>query len=176
RTVRARTAEWNLNPKRIGIMGSSAGGHLASTLLTHFDAGDPQSPDPIERQSSRPDLGILCYPVITMGEFTHQGSKENLLGKDPSPQLVQFLSNELQVTKETPPCFVWSTWEDTVVPVENSMNFVLALRKCAVPCDFHIYQKGPHGLGLGTRDWDSAHRHLWTADLLFWLQAQQFIK
>src|SRR5205814_5810147 len=97
RTVRARAAEWKLDPRKIGIMGSSAGGHLASTLLTHFDAGRSDAPDAIERQSSRPDLGILCYPVITMGERTHQGSKNNLLGKDPSPELVKLLSNELQV-------------------------------------------------------------------------------
>ncbi|PYK60601.1 MAG: endo-1,4-beta-xylanase, partial [Verrucomicrobia bacterium] len=112
RLVRARSGEWKLDPHRIGIMGSSAGGHLASTLLTHFDSGKPDADDPVERQSSRPDLGILCYPVITMGEHTHQGSKNNLLGKDPSPELVKLLSNELQVTKETPPCFIFHTDED----------------------------------------------------------------
>src|SRR5258708_39569778 len=101
RTVRSRAAEWKLDPKRIGIMGSSAGGHLASTLMTHFDAGTPEDADPIERQSSRPDLGILCYAVITMGEFTHHGSKDNLLGKEPAPALVRELLHELQVTKAT---------------------------------------------------------------------------
>jgi acetyl esterase/lipase len=101
RTVRARAGEWKLDPKRVGIMGSSAGGHLASTLLTHFDAGKPDAADPIERQSSRPDLGILCYAVISFGEFGHRGSMNNLLGKDPSPELVRELSNELQVTKDT---------------------------------------------------------------------------
>src|SRR5438876_1045030 len=115
RLVRTRADEWAVEPKRIGIMGSSAGGHLASTLLTHFDAGGPAATDPIERQSSRPDLGILCYPVISMGPNTHVGSKNNLLGKDPDPQLVQLLSNELQVTKDTPPCFLWHTWEDKAV-------------------------------------------------------------
>jgi acetyl esterase/lipase len=109
RMVRARAAEFKIDPKRVGIIGSSAGGHLASTLLTHFDAGQADAADPIDRQSSRPDLGILCYPVITMGANTHQGSKNNLLGKDPSPELVKLLSNELQVTKETPPCFLWCT-------------------------------------------------------------------
>ena len=134
RLVRARAGEWKLDPKRIGIMGSSAGGHLASTLLTHFDAGKPDAADPIERQSSRPDLGILCYAVITMvGPFTHQGSKHNLLGKDPSPELARELSNDLQVTKETPPCFIWSTYEDNAVPVENSLQFAEALRKAGVP-------------------------------------------
>ncbi len=176
RTVRARASEWNINPQKVGVMGSSAGGHLASTLLTHFDVGKPGDADPIERQSSRPDLGILCYPVITMGEFTHQGSKENLLGKNPSPELVQNLSNELQVTKETPPTFLWHTWEDTAVPVENSLQFAAALRKAGVPFDLHIYQKGPHGLGLGTRQWDPEHRHPWTQDCVYWLRVQGFIK
>ena len=176
RTVRARATEWNINTQKVGIMGSSAGGHLASTLLTHFDAGKPGDADSIERQSSRPDLGILCYPVITMGEFTHQGSKENLLGKNPSPELVRNLSNELQVTKETPPTFLWHTWEDTAVPVENSLQFAAALRKAGVPFDLHIYQKGPHGLGLGTRNWDPEHRHPWTQDCIYWLRVQGFIK
>jgi acetyl esterase/lipase len=174
RTVRARAAEWNLDPKRIGIMGSSAGGHLASTLLTHFDGGRPDDNDTIERQSSRPDIGILCYPVITMGEFTHQGSKNNLLGKDPSPELVQNLSNELQVTTNTPPVFIWHTWEDSAVPVENSLQFAAALRRASVPFDLHIYQKGGHGLGLGSAKWDPDHRHPWTSDCIYWLKVQGF--
>ena len=157
-------------------MGSSAGGHLASTLLTHFDSGHLNDPDPIERQSSRPDLGILCYPVITMGEFTHQGSKKNLLGQNPSPELVRNLSNELQVTKETPPTFIWHTSEDTVVPVENSLQFAEALRKAGVPFDLHIYQKGGHGLALGTKEWDPEHRHPWTRDCVYWLGLQGFTK
>src|SRR6267154_5957834 len=118
RTVRARADEWRVDPKRIGIMGSSAGGHLASTLLTHFDAGKPDAADPIERQNSRPDLGILCYPVITMGANTHSGSKKNLLGENPTPELEKLLSNELQVTKDTPPCFLFHTAADKGVPVE----------------------------------------------------------
>lgn len=174
RTVRANAAEWHVDPHRIGIIGSSAGGHLASTLLTHFDAGQPDAPDPIDRQSSRPDLGILCYAVITMGEYTHQGSKHNLLGNNPSPELVKNLSNELQVTKETPPCFIWHTWEDNVVPVENSLQFAEALRKAGVHFDLHIYEKGGHGMGLGSSQWDPAHRHPWTADLVYWLKAQNF--
>jgi acetyl esterase/lipase len=176
RTVRARATEWNLDPKRVGIIGSSAGGHLASTLLTHFDTGQPDAADAIDRRSSRPDLGILCYAVITLGQYTHQGSKNNLLGKNPSPDLVRDLSNELQVSSNTPPCFIWHTWEDTAVPIENSLQFAEALRKAAVPFDLHIYQKGPHGLGLGTRDWDPAHRHPWTADCVFWLKTQGFAK
>ena len=169
RLVRAHAAEWKLDPKRIGIMGSSAGGHLASTLLTHFDAGQADAADPIERLSSRPDLGILCYPVITMGADTHQGSKNNLLGKDPAPELVTLLSNELQVTPQTPPCFVWHTYEDSAVKVENSLAFAAALRRAKVPFDLHVYQKGAHGIGL-------ANGHAWTRDCVLWLQAQGFVK
>ena len=176
RLVRARAAEWKLDPRKIGIMGSSAGGHLASTLLTHFDAGKTDDPDPAERQSSRPDLGILCYPVITMGRFTHQGSRENLLGTDPSPELIKEVSNELQVSRETPPCFIWHTWEDDAVAVENSLQFAEALRKQAVPFDLHVYQKGGHGLGLGTGEWNPGQRHPWTADLVRWLKAVGFAR
>ena len=120
RTVRAKAEQWKLDPKRIGIIGSSAGGHLASTLLTHFDAGKPDSEDVVERQSSRPDLGMLCYAVITMGPNTHQGSKNNLLGKDPSAELVDLLSNEKQVTKETPPTFLTHAKTDAAVSVAKA--------------------------------------------------------
>lgn len=175
RTVRARAAEWRIDPARVGIMGSSAGGHLASTLLTHFDAGDPAARDLVERQSCRPDLGILCYAVITLGEFTHQGSKRNLLGPDPDPALVESLSNELQVTKETPPCFVWHTWEDQAVPVENTLQFAAALRRAGVPFDLHVYQKGRHGIGLADQPpFDRAHP--WARDLAFWLSEQGFTR
>jgi acetyl esterase/lipase len=175
RLVRARAAEWKVDPKRVGIMGSSAGGHLASTLLTHFDAGQPNAADTVERQSSRPDLGILCYPVITMLEYTHEGSKKNLLGKDPSPELVKSLSNELQVTIETPTCFIWHTWEDKAVRVENSFAFSYALQKAGVPFDFHVYQQGRHGIGLNDKP-PFQHVHPWANDLVFWLKAQGFVK
>ena len=175
RTVRANASAWGIDPKRIGIIGSSAGGHLASTLATHFDAGTPAAADPIERVSSRPDVGILCYPVITMGEFTHQGSKENLLGKSPGPELVRLLSNELQVTRETPPCFVWSTWEDTAVPVENSLQFAAAMRKAGVQCDLHFYLKGPHGIGLGRDAWTPSRLHPWTYDCSYFLKTLGFM-
>ncbi len=174
RWVRAHADDYKIDRHRIGIMGSSAGGHLASTLLTHFDAGDTNSTDVIEQQSSRPDIGILCYAVISMGEFTHRGSKENLLGKDPSPELVKLLSNELQVTTNTPPCFIWTTYEDTVVPMENSMLFAEALRKNRVPFDLHIYQKGGHGMGLADKA-PFANPHPWANDCLFWLKAQKFV-
>ena len=176
RLVRAKAGEWKLNPKKIGICGSSAGGHLASTLLTHFDSGKPDATDPIERESSRPDLGILCYPVITMGEKTHSGSKQNLLGKNPSPELIAEVSNELHVTKETPPCFIWHTFDDTGVAMENSMLFANALRKAGVPFDLHIYQHGAHGLALGSHDYDPSKWHRWTKDCAAWLKEQGFAK
>ncbi|HEY1719298.1 MAG TPA: alpha/beta hydrolase [Verrucomicrobiae bacterium] len=176
RWVRAHADEYKIDSNRIGIMGSSAGGHMASMLVTHFDSGDTNSTDVIERQSSRPDIGILCYPVITMGEFTHQGSKSSLLGKDPSPELVQKTSSELQVTTNTPPCFVWGTYEDKTVPIENELMFAAALRKNHVPFDLHIYQKGGHGMGLGNHKDPTAPLHPWTADCLFWLKAQGFVK
>ncbi len=176
RLVRANANDWKLDPKRIGIIGSSAGGHVASTLMTHFDAGDPNAADTVERQSSRPDIGILCYPVITMGKFAHQGSKTNLLGTTPSPELVAELSNELHVTSNTPPCFLWHTSADKTVPVENSLQFADALHKAGVPFDLHIYERGGHGLGLGSRDYDPAKWLPWTRDCVYWLKLQGFVK
>jgi acetyl esterase/lipase len=179
RTVRANAEAWKIDPHRIGITGSSAGGHLASTLLTHYDAGDTNSPDPIERVSSRPDIGILCYPVITMGPKTHMGSRNNLLGKDPSPELIQLLSNELHVTKDTPPCFIFSTAEDKVVPVENSLMFATALARAGVPFALHIYEKGGHGGGLGGKPYSTyvpGKLHPWTTDCIYWLKIQNFVK
>ncbi|HEY2953070.1 MAG TPA: alpha/beta hydrolase [Verrucomicrobiae bacterium] len=175
RLVRARAGDWKIDPKRVGIMGSSAGGHLASTALTHFDAGQAGATDPIEREGSRPDLGILCYPVISMGPNTHVGSKNNLLGKDPDASLVKLLSNELQVTTATPPCFIWHTWEDKAVKVENSIDFAAALQRNGVPFDLHIYQKGAHGIGLKDKPpFDNVHP--WARDLVFWLKTQGFVK
>ena len=174
RWVRAQADDYKIDPHRIGIMGSSAGGHLASTLLTHFDAGDTNSADPVERQSSRPDLGILCYAVISLGEFAHQGSKAYLLGNNPSPELVRNLSNELQVTPQTPPCFLWTTFEDKTVPMENTLLFAAALRKNHVPFDLHIYEKGGHGMGLNDKP-PFAHPHPWADDCLFWLKEQNFV-
>ena len=175
RLTREKAAEWKIDPKRVGIIGSSAGGHLASTLVTHFDAGNPNATDPVERHSSRPDLGILCYPVITMSENTHGGSRKNLLGENPSAELIELLSNEKQVTAQTPPCFIWHTWEDKAVKVENALAFAGALQKAGVPFDLHIYQKGGHGLGLGGGRQGGA-KHPWAADCLYWLKAQGFLK
>jgi acetyl esterase/lipase len=173
RTVRARAKEWNLDTKRIGILGFSAGGHLASTLGTHFDAGKADAKDEIERVSSRPDLMVLIYPVITMGEFTHQGSKKNLLGENPTEDLIKLYSNELQVTKETPPTFLVHTMTDTAVPVENSLQFLAALRKVNVPFEFHLYEQGPHGFGLAPNDKILA---TWADRCVDWLSVHGFAK
>ena len=162
RTVRARAAEWKVDPQRIGILGFSAGGHLASTAATHFDAGQPDADDPIQRVGCRPDFAVLCYAVIAFGEpYSHFGSQNNLLGKNPPAELVRQLSNEKQVTPQTPPTFLWSTDEDRAVPAENSVMFYLALRKAKVPAELHVYQQGRHGLGLaasvpGTAGWSQA--------------------
>lgn len=174
RWVRAHADDYKINSHRVGIMGSSAGGHLASTLLTHFDAGDTNASDKIEQQSSRPDLGILCYAVISMGNFAHKGSRENLLGKNPAPELVSLLSNELQATTNTPTCFLWTTFEDKTVPMENTMLFAEALRKNHVPFALHIYEKGGHGMGLKDK-FPFANPHPWAGDCLFWLKENKFV-
>lgn len=175
RIVRARSKEWNLDPNRVGIIGSSAGGHLASTTMTHWDRGNPDAKETIDQQSSRPDLAILCYPVITLTDpFTHKGSRANLVGTNPPPELVQELSAELQIKSDSPPCFIWSTADDRTVPVENSLQLALALRRERVPFDLHIYEHGPHGLGLGNRDFDETSFHPWTAECARWLHDQRF--
>ncbi len=164
RIVRARANELEINPARIGIMGFSAGGHLASTAGTHFDPGNPEAGDPIERVSSRPDFMILCYPVIAFDQpYTHKGSQRNLIGDTPSEELIRSLSNEKQVTSETPPTFLFHTDEDTGVPAENSVMFYLALRKAGVPAELHVYRKGRHGVGMApdieaTSAWPEACR------------------
>src|SRR5208282_176419 len=153
RLVRAHAAEYGLKPDRIGMMGFSAGGHLTSTAETHFDSGDPNAPDPIDRASSRPDFAILGYPVISFtAPYSHRGSAKALLGDSPDPKLLENLSNDLQVTPQTPPTFLFSTSEDTGVPAENSVAFYLALHKAHVPAELHIFQHGPHGVGLDLGD------------------------
>ncbi len=170
RMVRSRAKEWNLSPERIGIWGFSAGGHLASTVATHFDDGKPDSSDPIERVSCRPDFAILCYPVITMRPpVTHGGSRRNLLGDNPDEKLVENLCNEKQVTSKTPPTFLFHTSEDTAVLPENSILFYQALVKAKVPAELHIYEKGPHGIGLAAgRGAVSA----WPDQLTGWLKTR----
>jgi acetyl esterase/lipase len=168
RTVRARAAEYHVRPDRIGIMGFSAGGHLASTAGTHFDAGNPAAADPIDRAASRPDFLVLCYPVISFTtQYTHRGSLRALLGDNPDPKLVESLSNELQVTAQTPPTFLFHTTTDTTVPPENSALFYLALRKAGVPAELHIYERGPHGVGLASTDEALSN---WPARLAAWLR------
>jgi acetyl esterase/lipase len=153
RTVRARAKQWHIDPQRIGIWGFSAGGHLASSAGTHFDNGKADSDDPIERAGSRPDFLILSYPVITMElPCTHMGSRNNLIGKAPDQELVANLSNDKQVTAKTPPTFLFHTNADDGVLPENSVLFYLALRKAKVPAELHIYEKGPHGVGLAPKD------------------------
>jgi acetyl esterase/lipase len=174
RWVRAHAAEWGVDPDRIGIMGSSAGGHLASTLLTHHDGGDTQSSDPVERVSSRPNLGVLCYAVISMGPFSHAGSRRNLLGENPSADLIEDLSNENRVSPTTPPVFIWSLRDDAAVPIENSMAFATACRRHKVPFELHVYDGKPHGIGLGAKPPTFENPHVWTTDLLAWLKTQRW--
>lgn len=153
RFTRSQAKEWQIDPSRVGILGFSAGGHLASTAGTHFDAGDKDASDPIDRLTSRPDFMVLLYPVITLSApFAHGGSRDNLLGKNADPKLLDSLCNEKQVTKETPPTFLVHTTEDTGVPPENSVTFYMALNRSKVPAEMHIYEKGRHGLGLGPAD------------------------
>ena len=173
RTVRHRAKEWGLDPKKVAVMGFSAGGHLASTAGTHFDAGKADASDPIARESSRPDRMILVYPVIAMATpYTHKGSNLNLLGENPSADLVKSLSNETQVTADTPPTFLAHTDADTAVPPENSLLFALALRKAKVPLELHIFEKGRHGLGLGGGDLAFA---AWPKLCATWLKNQGFL-
>jgi acetyl esterase/lipase len=153
RMVRARAAEWGVDPDRIGILGFSAGGHLASTAATHFDEGKADATDPIERVRSRPDFAILCYPVISfVTPAVHAGSRSSLLGENPDPKLVESLSGELQVTPRTPPTFLWHTDDDEAVPVENSVLFFQAMKRAKVPGELHVFAHGKHGVGLAPDD------------------------
>lgn len=170
RTVRARAHEFGVSPDRIGIMGFSAGGHLASTAETHFDGGNAGAADPIDRAGSRPDFAILAYPVISFtAPYTHRGSERNLLGENPDPKLAEDLSNELRVTPETPPTFLFTTSADKAVPAENSIAFYLALHKAGVPAELHVFEKGPHGVGLDLKDPALSE---WPTLLANWLRAR----
>lgn len=171
RVVRNRATEFGIQPNRIGVWGFSAGGHLASSAATHFDAGKPNPTDTADASSSRPDFAILIYPVITFTEepYVHKGSRTALLGDNPDPALIKLMSNELQVTSQAPPVFLIHTSEDKSVPPENSVFFYLALRKAGVPAEMHIYEKGPHGFGLG---WADAILSSWPARLQDWLRVR----
>ncbi|MCC7085681.1 MAG: alpha/beta hydrolase [Pirellulales bacterium] len=173
RTVRSRANEFGIDPKKVGIMGFSAGGHLASTAGTHFDAGNLNAKDAIDRVSCRPDFMILCYPAVTLTDpYTHAGSRKNLLGDKPDPELVKSLSNETQVTSETPQTFLFHTNGDEVVVPENSVLFYLALRKAKVPAELHIYQDGGHGSGLAVSD---PILTTWKERLRDWLKSRSLL-
>lgn len=174
RTVRAHADTYGIDPERIGIMGFSAGGHLASSVLVHFDGGNADADDPIERVSSRPDFGILVYPVITFTEdaYIHRGSMRNLLGENPPAELVQKMSTEKQVKEDTPPVFLMHTSGDTGVPPENSVLFYLALREKGIPAELHIYEKGRHGFGLAP---DDAILSSWPTRAIDWLRSRGII-
>ena len=151
-TLRARSKELNIDPNRVGVIGFSAGGHLCSTVSTHFAAPDALSEDPVARVSSHPDFSILCYPVVAFGKsYTHKGSQRNLIGSNPSTELLESLSNERQVSKETPPTFLFHTAADTVVPPQNSIDYYLACLESGVPAEMHVFPKGRHGLGLAQK-------------------------
>ncbi len=169
RFVRHQAREWGVDPKRIGVLGFSAGGHLAATVSTHFDMGDPEAKDAIERESSRPDLQVLCYPVISFQ--VNSGSRTSLLGDDPSENLRHDLSNDQQVSDHTPPAFLWHTADDTAVPVTDSLSYCAALSRHHISFELHVYEHGRHGLGLAHED-ESIKS--WTAHCETWLRRQGF--
>ena len=150
RLVRSRAAEWHVDPKHVGIMGFSAGGHLASTVETHYDAGNASAADPVDRLGCRPDFALLIYPVVTMkSEWVHKGSRANLLGPNPGPALLDYLSSELQVNAQTPPTLLVHAADDEGVPIQNSRAMLEALKKAGVASELHEYPAGGHGFGLG---------------------------
>jgi len=174
RMVRSNAGAWHIDAARIGVVGFSAGGHLAATVSTHFDAGNAASADAVDRAGSRPDFAILAYPVISMTEpWTHQGSKDNLLGPNAPSDLARSMSADLAVTPQTPPTFLFQTNADTTVPAENAVHYYLALRKAGVAAEMHIFQNGPHGLGLAL---DDPAIGQWPTLLLNWLRGRGLVK
>ena len=176
RFVRHGHERFHVDPQRVGVMGSSAGGHLALTSCIHGAAGDERAADPIDRVSSRPDLGILCYPVVSMlPEKTHGGSRKNLLGESPDEEVARQLSGELAAHENVPPLFVWHTWEDKAVKLEPILELCVKLKSHARPYELHVYEKGAHGLGLGVRPYEpSKTLHPWTDECRRWLAGQGF--
>ena len=173
RYTRAHADDLGIDADRVGVMGFSAGGHLASTVSTHFDAGDSESSDPIERERCRPDFAVLAYPVISLtADFSHRGSARNLLGDDPDPELLPSLSNETQVTDDTPPTFLFHTGADKGVPVQNSLVYYRALVEHGVDAELHVYQNGPHGVGLAPGD---PVLSTWPDRLQDWLKSNDFL-
>jgi acetyl esterase/lipase len=174
RYVRAHAADFGVTRDRLGLMGFSAGGHLTATVATHVDRGDAGAPDPIDRESARPDFAILAYPVITLAEsWLHSGSRNMLLAPGQQhPDILNDLSNERQVTADTPPTFLFHTDADTGVPAENSVMFYLALRKAKVPAELHVYEPGAHGVGLGGAD---PALVTWPDRLAGWLRTRKLL-
>jgi acetyl esterase/lipase len=171
RLVRHNASKWNIDRNKIGVMGFSAGGHLASTLGTHFDLGKPNTSDSIERISCRPDFMILMYPVVSFADsVTHKGSRRQLLGDQPSVEKINFFSNNLHVNSQTPPTFILHANDDAVVPVENAFLMNKALRLNKIPCEMHILSEGGHGFGIAA---DNVHVGNWTNDLKLWLISLQ---
>lgn len=174
RVVRSRAAELNVKPDRIGVMGFSAGGHLASSAATLFALKAAQVADGLEAVSSRPDFAILGYPVIVFGaDVTHKGSQRNLIGESPAADLVAQLSTDRQVTAETPPTFLFHTTEDTAVPPQNSIAFYLALKNAGVPAELHVYEKGRHGVGLAPEDRELS---TWPDRMLGWMRGRGLLE
>lgn len=175
RLVRSRAKEWNIDPAKIAIMGFSAGGHLTTTLETHFDAGNPAAPDPVDRQSCRPDFAVPVYALISMkGDIAHRGSLDNLLGPDPDPDLIEHLSNETQVTRDTPPTLLVHAADDTLVSIKHSHIMLESLQKAGVPCELHEYPAGEHGFGYGPNDFNNNAPEGWLNRVLEWLKKQGF--
>jgi acetyl esterase/lipase len=176
RLVRHDHERLGIDPQRVGVMGSSAGGHLALTVCIHGDDGDPAATDPIDRRPSRPDLGVLCYPVVSLlPEHTHGGSHKNLLGDAPDEQVVRELSGELAAHDKVPPLFIWHTFDDASVRLEPILLLSLKLKALGRPHELHVYESGRHGLGLGVRPYDAAKPlHPWTTECARWLSARGF--
>ncbi|MBN1986393.1 MAG: alpha/beta hydrolase [Prolixibacteraceae bacterium] len=173
RIVRRNAEEWGINPDKIGIAGSSAGGHLASTAGTRFDYGNPQSTDPVEQVSCRPDFMLLLYPVITFKEeFGHMGSRVNLIGNGNDWKMVEKYSNEMHVSAETPPTFLVLADDDTGVPPRNSIEFYLALKENNIPAELHIFKDGGHGFGMNRKNLPVDQ---WPELFYSWLKAQEII-
>jgi acetyl esterase/lipase len=174
RIVRQKAAEWGINPSKIGIAGSSAGGHLASTAGTRFDLGNTEASDPIEKFSCRPDFMLLLYPVITFDEeYGHMGSRTNLIGANAKFDLVERYSNEKQVTAQTPPTFLVHADDDTGVPSRNSVEFYMALKKHKIPAEMHIFRQGGHGFGMNKKNLPVDQ---WPNLFTQWMKAQGITK